>query len=300
MMDRRSLRITFVLALVAAAAALASAQAATVSFVDGKAEAGAPGSSWRPLAEGDALESSASIRLASGSYLELKAGSATLRLSQSGTYALHDLLSAGRASRTGTAQAALSTYLSALSAKGVSNASAVAGVRGAEQGKDEGADWVTNETDVYLSAAKDYLASGDYAAAEDELTKAEADNSGAKDEIDFYFAEAAALDGDYHTAHQKLAGLSPTGSESWAPDYELLKARLLVEEFAPQAAVDLLSGDQARLSSESSRAPLYYFILALAYRDLGNTDKSKSCIGRLKAIAPEGELAKAAASLETH
>jgi hypothetical protein len=290
-------RITLLGALIASATLGAFAQAVTVSFVDGQAMQGS-GSTWKKLAEGDAVDPAASVKIATGGYLELRSGGATLSLSQPGTYALREILASGRASRTGAAQAALSKYISALSAKGTANASTVAGVRGAEQGKDEGADWVSNDTDVYLSAAKDYIASGDYAAAEEQLAKAQDKATDEKNEVEFYLAEAAALRGDARAAHQRLATLKITGSESWAPDYELLKARLLVDSFAPQAAVELLLADQARLSTDSGRAPLYYFILAIAYKDLGEKAKSKDCAGRLKSIAGDSELAKAAQTLD--
>jgi hypothetical protein len=108
------------------------------------------------------------------------------------------------------------------------------------------------------------------------------------------------MSGDMRAANRRLATLKVPESESWTLDYELLKARMLVASFAPQAAIDLLLSDQTRLSTDSSRAPLYYFILALAYKDSGDSSKAKLCVERLGSIAADSELAKAAASLETN
>jgi tetratricopeptide (TPR) repeat protein len=299
-MKARIVRIaTLAAALVAAfvgVSAPANAQAITVSFVDGDARQLA-GSTWKALAEGDAVDGAGQVELGANSYLELKASGATLCLSQAGTYAVRELLAAGRSSKAGAAQAALSKYMSALSAKGVVNASTVAGVRGAEQGKDEGADWVTNDTDVYLSAAKDYIASGNYAAAEEQLAKARDCASDARAEIDFYMAEAETLSGNSGRAFRLLSSIKLTGSEPWAPDYALLKARLLVDSRASKAAVELLAGWPG-IAGDSGRAPLYYFILALAYKDSGDAERSRAAVERLMNLAPDGELARAAASLE--
>jgi hypothetical protein len=280
-----------VASLLSAVAFFAGAQAVVVSYVDGQVSQLAS-SSWKPVAAGDSLSSKASVRLTGTAYLELKSGSATLSLSQPGTYAIGDLLTAGRASRASKSQALVSKYLSAVSAKGSVNASTVAGVRGEEQGKGE-TEWVTSDSDVYLSAGKDYLASGDYASAKEQLAKALDLATSEKAEVDYYLAETEALSGNTRAAYQRLAALKPSGAESWAPDYVLLKARLLVDSFAPQAAIEVLTANQASLAGDSKRAPLYYFLLALAYKDSGDGAKQKASVEKLKSIAADSEFAKA-------
>jgi tetratricopeptide (TPR) repeat protein len=285
------LRFALIATLSGLVAAIAGAQTIMATYVDGQVSQGSA-SSWKSVEIGDAIDPGSSVKLSDGAYIELKTGEATLSLGQAGVYSVHDLITKGRASRQAAAQAALSKYMQALSSKGTANASTVAGVRGAEQGESD-SDWVTNDTDVYLSAAKDYIASGDYPAAKEQLAKALDNATTGIVEIEFYIAETAALSGNTREAAKRIEMLHPTGSESWAPDYELLKARMLVDECAPQAAVDLLAADQTNLAGDSERAPLYYFILALAYKDLGDSANSKDCADRLKVIAADSELAKA-------
>lgn len=293
-MDKRSVLIA---ALVAAAAFSLGAQAAKVSYVEGTVSRSA-GASWKAVALGDELAPDAVLRLAGSSFLELKAQGATLSLSQPGSYSLRDLLAAGRASRSSGISAVLAKFRAAFSAEDLTTRATTAGVRGAEQGRDEGADWVSSGAEVYLAAAKDYIASGDYPAAIRQLQRALDTETGDKAELEYYLADAESLGGNAREAFLHLSKLSPSGSEAWAPDYSLLKAELLIGSFAPRAAVDLLVAARASLADDARRAPLYYFLLALGYRNLGDTVNERSCVDRLTSIAGDGELAKAAEGLD--
>lgn len=272
----------------------AGAQTITVGYLDGSAFQ-LVASTWKPVSLGDALAPSSSVKLAVSTYLELMVGNATLSLSQAGTYSIRDLLAAGRSSRSNAIQAMLTKYIQALSTGRTTNAATYAGVRGTEQGKGD-SDWATSDAEIYLSTAKDYLASGDYAAAKAQLEMARESAMGDRAEIEFYLTEAEALSGDMRAAYRDLAALAPTGTESWAPDYVLLKARMLVDSFAPQAAVDLLVG-QTNLASDARRAPVYYFILAQAYAQLGSAVNEKQCLKRVIDLDAGNDLGKAATGL---
>jgi hypothetical protein len=278
-------------ALLACASLAASAQAATVTFVEGEASQGSA-SGWKPIALGDPIAASATIRLKAGAFVELKAASATLALMRPGDYAVRELLAAGRASRTTRAQAIVRKYAEALSASPAERSSAVAGVRGAEKGEGAG-DWISSEADLYLSSARDFLSSGDTKSARRELAKAEAESAKAQAEIEFYLAQVDYLDGDLRSASRRVDALRPDGFEPWAPDYVLLKARLLIDGFAPKDAAALLAG-QSGLAGDAARAGLYWFLLALAYKDSGDEPQARDCVARLRSAAPGGELLKTA------
>lgn len=273
------------------------AEDAIASFVDGDVQQGS-GSTWKAVAIGDKVEPGNSVKLGgTGAYLELKFQGATLSLSQPGSYAVAGLVAKAKALKSGPVASVLRKYGAALGSGQSANAATVAGVRGAEQGKSSDSDWVSNDTDVYLAAARDYIASGDYVAALNQLQSAKDSVSTMNTEIEFYFAVAEDLRDDPRAAFEHLERATPSGTETWASDYLLLKAKLFLETFAPQAASDILQASQASLSGDSARAPLYYFLLALARHELGDAAGSHDAVERLKVIAADSELAKAAETM---
>jgi hypothetical protein len=282
----------FLMAL--ACACPVGAQSIRASYVEGDAVSRI-GSVWEMLSVGDRLPSDASIKLGEGAYVELESPRTKLKLFMPGEYAIGELFSAGRASNFGAVQAALAKCARALSAKRPSSASAVVGVRGAEQGKDDSG-WFADDAELFMSAARDYLAMGDYEQAKDQLERAEASALGDEREIRFLLAQAEAAGGKLREAYGLLASTEPAAEDGWALDYHLLKARLLVDSRAPRAAIDELEGSRARLEADSGLAPTCLFLLAVAYSDLGDAESSRRCVLRLQQVAADSELAKAAAA----
>jgi tetratricopeptide (TPR) repeat protein len=271
------------------------AQSASVAYIEGDVSQRTRGS-WAALSIGDKVAPDATLQLARGGFLELTVPGATIVLSQPGTYVLRDIFAARRAMGSGKTAAVLSRSLAALAGGPVRNQNTASGARGNDESKSDDFDYVSSSAAVFLGAAKDYIAAGNYAAAIGQLDEArDAATEAESPEVTYYLAEAYALSGKTRESFTQLSGLSPSGAETWAPDFYLLKARLLVDTFAPQAAVALLSGAGSSLAADSRRAPLYYFLLTLAYQGAGDAANARRAFERLTTIAADSDLAKTAA-----
>jgi hypothetical protein len=92
-------------------------------------------------------------------------------------------------------------------------------------------------------------------------------------------------------------GPNPTGGESWAADFVLLQAKLQVDTNAFGPAVEWLTQKGASLAQDAQRGQIYYFLLALGYRVLRDTQKEQKALAMVISIEPHSELGRAAAEL---
>ena len=117
----------------------------TASWVEGKVERNS-GKAWALVNIGDKIDSSESIRLASGAMAEFTEGNRHISLSAAGTYALEALVKAG-GEKAKNRSSAMGKLGKLVDQKAADSATAIAGVRGAEQGQTETM-WMTEGEDA--------------------------------------------------------------------------------------------------------------------------------------------------------
>ncbi len=281
--------------LISCLALAAAAQAAKVSYVDGQAEM-KTGASWTRLSEGDGVPGDATIRITGKASVEIQWSRGKLRLSRAGLYSMRDMITMSQRLESTGAVKALSGKLASLMGGVASNQAVVMGVRGADKSS-EGSLFVENEADIPFAEGKSRIASGDYGAAVEQLAMAR-DYAGPDQlpEILFTLGYAQALAGDEAAAAESLDGLDPKGA-SWAHDYYILEARILVDSFAWDSAIALLTGDGAVLNQDTNRATGAWFLLGLAYRGKGDVVAAKAQFARVAAAESGSDLGKAAAAM---
>jgi hypothetical protein len=271
---------------------LAGAQAVTVDYIEGKA-AQHVGDAWAGLAVGDQVALDASVRLEELSLVQLKGQGATITLCQAGTYGLRSVVKTRASLRSAGAATAVATAFSRMIHGTGRNTNAPGGVRSEMIDISE----ATRDFDTGgpLVSGKSYLASGQYDEAIAALAPAVQAAPGG--EAGFCLATAYSLKGDPKSSLEALAAVAPTGREEWAPDYILLRAKLLLDTFAFQRAIDVLTAASALFENDGARAQTWYFLLALGYRGAGNSARSTECLDTVQSLAPETELAASAARL---
>lgn len=273
------------------------AQEAVVAYIDGQAET-LQGTAWGALAIGDAVGLDAAVRLGRASFLELSASGTTIALSQPGTYVVGNLLAASAKLRAGGIGSTLSTALSYLIKGSGRTQSSIMGARGANEGKSDDSAWVTSVGRLYRDEGKDDIASGQYPKAINRLQQALDEASDDETpEIKYLLASAYNLNGDTRNSLKEASEITPTGGESWSSDFVLLKAKLLIDTNAFEQAVQLLTRDGASLAHDAQRAQLYFFVLALGYRGIGDSANEQAALAKAIVIAPASDVGNAGAAL---
>ena len=279
------------------AASHVAAQAFSVSYLEGQVEVKA-GSAWVELSIGDPVSLRASLRVGNHACVELITPSARITLSQAGTYALADLLAKSQSIRSSGAERVLTALLSNLVRGSSLNQSTALGARGVDQSGTDDSEWMSSDAQVFLQAGKDFIHGGDYMMAVTKLTKAlDAATPGEAPEIRYYIAEAYSFDGDARNALVQLADLRPAAAETWAADFVLLKAKILVDTFAFEQAVQWMQEKGSSLATDAQRMPMYFFLCGLAYRGTGDQEKEKQCLSRVVSAEAGDDIGKAAAQL---
>jgi tetratricopeptide (TPR) repeat protein len=275
----------------------AGAQELVVSYADGDVQA-RTGSAWAALAVGDRLGPQASLQLGAGAYVELQWAGTRIVFSERGTYFLRDILASSRALSSAGVGKAIATTLSLLLMGPTRNQSSSLGARGANTGKQEDSDWVTSSAQVFVDAGEQYLKSGKYNEAILQLLKAR--DSAAEDEmrqVRFDLATAYSLSGDTRAALKQAADLQPSSADEWASDFIILKAKLLVDTNAFVQDIAWLTQKGNDLSTDAQRAAVYYFLLGVGYRGVGDTSNANASLSKVVAISAGSDLGRAAAQL---
>ena len=293
-----------VLAFFALTAVQLAAQEASVDYMEGTASQRIA-ASWSALSVGDTIPLDGSVKLEEHSLVQLKAGGATITLSQPGTYAIRKLLAA-RASlpAAGTAQALAFAFWRVVRGS-KERLDEAGGIRAEKMPPGEGdvaptgastPEDVTEQSSI--EKGKWQINSGEYQDAIDSLLEAvEKSSPGETSEARYYLATAYSLSGDTRRALGALSGAAPSGTEEWAPDFILLRAKLLVDTFAFADAAALLTKAGPMLARDEERAPTYFFLLALAYRGTGDIARQSLCLDKVIALAAETDLGVTAAEL---
>jgi tetratricopeptide (TPR) repeat protein len=294
----RIVLVPLILAFLAIGAAL-SAQDLTVAYLQGKAEL-QMASGTTDLSIGDDVPRDGTLKIAPGGYLELSGRGIKLTLTQAGVYSVKTMLTASRKLASNGSGKAVASMLSAMAKGGSAVQSTVMGVRGANESKTDQADWVTSDSQVFLDNGRDLIKSGDYPKAIEQLVQAL--DSATDDErptVQYYLAYAYSLNDDTLNAFRQLSAVTVAGGETWAPDYVLLKAKLLADTFAFKDEVEWLKANGGELPRDAQRAPLYFFLLALGYRGTGDTTSEKDSLAQVVKMAPDSNLGQAAAGMMT-
>jgi tetratricopeptide (TPR) repeat protein len=273
------------------------AQEISVSWLDGKASQEIA-SSWQELSIGDVVPSDSTVRLETHAYIELSAASMRITLSQPGTYSVRKLLSTSLTLRSAGVGKALTEKLSKFVSGPSRSQGSAGGARAEMASKAESQEWIASETEEFLEAGRDFIGSGQYDKAVEQLNKAvEAATDDERAQARYYLAEAYALGGETRSAMAQLARVPLDDSAAWAPDYVLLKGKILVDVSAFDQAVQWLLKNGDKVTSHAERMPTYFFLLGLAYAGVGDTVKEKECLRHVVAIAGESELGNAAGKL---
>lgn len=158
-----------------------------------------------------------------------------------------------------------------------------------------------DEAEEHLAAGRDLLASGKLDEATDELMAALGTASETEaPEARYYLACARSLSGDTRGALKLVEDLpAPAGpaASPWRDDFVIFKAKLLADTNAFSAELAWLAPNGARLSRDPERAPVYWFLLALGYRGIGDVKKERQSLSKVMSLAGDSDLGKAAARL---
>jgi hypothetical protein len=292
-------------ALLALAGARLAAQAVTVDYLEGAASQ-RTSAEWAILSIGDTIPLDGSVKLEKHSLVQFKAAGAAITLSQPGTYVVRKLLAARASLRAAGAAEALALAFSRIAHGSRERLDEAGGVRAEKMPPGEGFDFEpidapTEESSVgqaYIDSGKQHIASGEYQDAIDSLLGAVGlIGPGDTREARFYLATAYSLSGDTRLALGALSGDASEGTEEWAPDFILLRAKLLEDTFAFTEAADLLVKMGGSLAADEERAPTYFFLLALAYRGNGDGARQNLCLDKVVSLAGETGLGVTAAQI---
>jgi hypothetical protein len=279
----------------ALAAVAAGAQKLTVAYQEGEAVI-RNGSTWSALAIGDAVAAEASVRLGKGSMLQFVGEGITLTLSRPGTYAIRDILASQRKMTARHVITTLANAIRALAFGSGDHQSTNSGARAVDMSRSDDGGWMVSTAGVYLDSGTDYLKSGNYEEAGRQfgLALGSADQEEIP-QVRYYIAFVSSLKGDLRGAWKSLEGVQPGASEPWAPDFVLLKAKLLEETAAYTEAVDLLT--QNDLWQDAKRSALYGYLLGVGCLGAGQDARAREVLSRVAETDRDSDLAKAAAAL---
>ena len=90
-----------------------------------------------------------------------------------------------------------------------------------------------------------------------------------------------------------LSNLEVSPEEEYYFTYHFVKANLLINGFAYEAAIDLLLSYEDTHATEEERQSIA-FLLGIAYNDSGNPEDAQTYLQRARAIDPDSEIGKAA------
>lgn len=288
-----------VLSLMTAVTALAAPDL-LAAYVDGSVYLQS-GSAWKELSIGDSVPATATIRLDTGASLKLSGMGATISLRQKGSYDLRAVLSARQTLGSADVAAAIAGKMRLLLDGSSTDQNSVAGVRGANESKSDESGWVESGTQDAIQEAMGSIEAEKYGEAIIKLSSAE-DEATAENlpELHYYLAFAYSQNGDADNANKELDDIRTPGGVSWAGDYILLKAKLELDNLAFSQELAWLSQTGNDLSGDGMRAPLYYFLLGIGYRGIGDVPSEKASFSKVIAISADSDLGKSAAQLLTN
>jgi tetratricopeptide (TPR) repeat protein len=275
----------FLAALLLASVVPGSAQGLGVAYLEGVAEV-RNGSTWNLIAVGDVVPSTAIVRLAVGSLVQLKESGLEITLTRPGSYAIKQVIAARMGYRTGSGSI-LTGVLRILAVNRDGRRSAVLGARAGDTGSDADP-WADSTADVFLEAGREYAKAGTYEKALEQFDQAsESATDRELPEIQFWRSYVLSQLGRTAEAWKAADRLKPSDTDGWAADFVLLRARLLVDSSAYSEAVDWLRGPGKGVSQDPALGPLHSFLLGLALTGEGRRDEARALFEKLAGSSGE-------------
>lgn len=281
------------------AAALATAQQVTVAYVEGSVQF-QDGRAWIDLYVGDPLSATDTVRLAEGAYLEIRAGSATVRLTRAGTYAVRDLVSSSERTQTAGLGGVVLQRIGRVHTPQRPTQTAAGGVRASEAVANTGPSWVGGEPVgelIVQGAGK--LAEGDYQEGYSLLEEAYEYASTASEEAAaaFYFGYASSLVGRFPRALELLTEIGPDPETEFYATHVLALGQLLVESFSYPEAIDYLTALAADDASSPEDRQYAELLLGVAFDGMGMTAQARTYLQSARSRLPGTPAATAAQEL---
>ncbi len=281
------------------AAALMAEQEAVIEYLEGDVEIGEESeddTEWVYAYIGDLVPLTASLRVAEQSSVELSLGDVKATLSKSGTYVVGAVFDvSAKMSSWGLGSLVASKMRRAVKGQKGPDQTAVGGVRGASQEKQP--EWLDGEDIELLEVGEELLDEGDYEGAlavfEEAFDLADEAN---EELILFKIGYAYAMLGQRLMALEVLSEIEPGPDQLFFDDLVVLNGMLLVESFAAEEALALLT-QYLDLRPDGTAAQTVYLLSGLCHRSLNNEETALQMLGRAVDIDPTSEAGKFASAL---
>jgi tetratricopeptide (TPR) repeat protein len=276
--------------LFAAVAIGVSAQAFTVSYLDGSVELKAA-KGWKVLAIGEKVPADGTVRLSQDATLELQRGTVRISLIKDGVYEMARLATATDKPASGGSGNLVAQKLQSLTTA-KAKATSVGGVRATEQARSPDAmPWAVDIDDV-RSDVNDLLDKQNYADALKRLDKAvsEATEDSERNEFAYLKAVVYYREGQQALAYRALARAAAQPADSWYAQFIVLKGQILVDTQNYQDAVALLAPFVKDYTGEAVQVA--YLLTAISEKALGNAAAAKQALDAGYALDPATDTAK--------
>ena len=285
-------RIRLLLVAVFAAATIAgvSAQALSVSYLDGSVDL-KTAKGWKALAIGDNVAIDASVRLSQNASLELQRGKVRITLLKDGTYEMAAVTKASDKSAAGSSGNAIAQKLQSLTTLKPKSATSVGGVRGADQGT-VSVTWA-DESDETRTRVQALLDQKKYPDAVKALNQAIGDSTVDADKNEFTYLKAVAYYGEGQAAqsYRTLIRVSPQPEDSWYARYIILKGQILVDAQSFSDALALLAPFIEQFP-RGEATQVAYLRSASCHKGLGDPGAAKEALDAGYQLDPSSDTAK--------
>ncbi|MGO9308855.1 MAG: tetratricopeptide repeat protein [Spirochaetia bacterium] len=284
------IKISFLAAVFAVALVVsASAQAFTVSYLDGTVELRSA-KGWTSISIGDKVPANSTIRISESGSVELLRAGAKITLLKDGTYSVASLsAAAGNGASSGVGSTVARKLQTLVTEK--PQASTAGGVRGAEQGTNS-VTWV-DENDETRTKVQDLLDKSRYAEAVTLLNDSLKDSSSDADTAEFTYLLGVAYYGAGQTAKafRALARVTPQPETAWYARYVILKAQVLVDTQNYSDALDVLTPFiSAYPTGEATQVA--YLLEGISDKGLGDKAAAKAALDAGFQLDPKSDTAR--------
>ena len=278
----------FVVLLAGAVASAASAQAFTISYLDGLVEL-QTAKGWTAVAVGDKVAADATVRLSQDGSLELVRDRTRVTLLKPGVYSVAGVSTAGK-NGPGGIGALVAQKLQTLVAE-KPKSTAAGGVRAEQQGVPD-ISWVDENDEVRLKA-QNLLDERRYAEATNYLEGAikDAGPDGDTAELSCMLGAAYYGRGQLARSFRALLQVSPSPDAPWFGRYVLLRAQILVDTQNYADALNLLTPFVAAYPTGEA-AQVAWLLSGLCQKGLGNIAAAKSALDSGFQLDPGTDTAK--------
>ncbi len=280
-----------------------SADELVVRYSEGSVELQQRGA-WTSLQPGDTVSPDATLRVGEGGYAEISDGSTTLRLAQSGTFHMSNLLGGRSAPARRTVTSMLRSRVERFYQPRPPSDPTVGGTRSIEYTDEPGLDWVGGESvPELIEAGREALAAGDIDEAfgffdEAALYATESE----RPEAAFYLGYTLFLSGEVRGALSRLREYAPDPDTDYYHEHVMALAQTQLELSLTHDTIALLSAytegqDLDYAKPEAELLPTAHLLLGLGHRINGDRGAARRELERVGALAPGSADAAVAAEV---